>query len=590
MKLTLGDTTVTIYITPGHTGGTLSVLVPVKDHGVPHMAMEWGGTALSGATSKEILQSYISNASRFMDITSGSGADVIIVNHTAYNDALTLLAQTKARKDRRAASVGCGQGGGPELSLRGAGTCEVLARHRQRPALNGVRHHLTSKLLQPGVHRLGQRSQRRTPSAPGFPRTIRREQQVPSTAGKLELNAAAQFAAIGDAGRIRPAQVWRRFRSLEAMRRAGSVDRRRDPRAPFLPQPAHVDHRIAHLLRPMQRQHEIRLRQQLRQRRLIKARAGDVQPLDVSLAQEARELIPRPIAKLRHGAQELRGAGFDPAPVRRHDQALADVGIAERNADVAPRPHAAVEDVVEVLWFYQTNTIPHLRSPAHSADALLKKLMRTVLLLGWLAASGLWGQQVLLRVRFAQLDPAAQAMLAQNLTATANQEIRMLRPGLDLVTFLEDLRARGGGVRILAEPTMLTGNAQSATLLAGSEVPIPVLHDGGVSIQYRDLGIRLTLQPAIHADGIRLSVKPSVSTLTSQGPSTVSLTIPEFGTRTSAVELTLVPGQSIVIDGLLDEAAGALLRHIPRNEILDAILKNGTTNTKLVVIVTPEVI
>ena len=46
-KLTLGDTTITIYITPGHTGGTLSFLVPVKDHGVPHLAMEWGGTALS---------------------------------------------------------------------------------------------------------------------------------------------------------------------------------------------------------------------------------------------------------------------------------------------------------------------------------------------------------------------------------------------------------------------------------------------------------------------------------------------------------------------------------------------------------------
>ena len=86
-KLTLGDTTVTIYITPGHTAGTLSVLVPVKDHGVPHMAMEWGGTALSGATSE-----------RFKDITGGMGADVIIVNHTDYNDALNRFERTKARK------------------------------------------------------------------------------------------------------------------------------------------------------------------------------------------------------------------------------------------------------------------------------------------------------------------------------------------------------------------------------------------------------------------------------------------------------------------------------------------------------------
>jgi metallo-beta-lactamase class B len=98
-KLTLGDTTVTIYITPGHTGGTLSVLVPVKDHGQPHLAMEWGGTALGGGTSKEMLESYITNARRLKDISDGLGADVIIGNHTEYNDALNRLERTKARKD-----------------------------------------------------------------------------------------------------------------------------------------------------------------------------------------------------------------------------------------------------------------------------------------------------------------------------------------------------------------------------------------------------------------------------------------------------------------------------------------------------------
>ena len=96
--MTLGDTTVTIYITPGHTAGTLSVLVPVKDHGQPHLAMEWGGTALSGATSKEMLESYISNAKRLKDISDGAGADVIIGNHTEYNDALARFQRTKARK------------------------------------------------------------------------------------------------------------------------------------------------------------------------------------------------------------------------------------------------------------------------------------------------------------------------------------------------------------------------------------------------------------------------------------------------------------------------------------------------------------
>jgi metallo-beta-lactamase class B len=97
-KLTLGDTTVTIYITPGHTAGTLSVLVPLKDQGQPHVAMEWGGTALGAGTSKEMLESYISNAERLKDISDGSGADVIIGNHTEYNDALSRLERTKSRK------------------------------------------------------------------------------------------------------------------------------------------------------------------------------------------------------------------------------------------------------------------------------------------------------------------------------------------------------------------------------------------------------------------------------------------------------------------------------------------------------------
>ena len=96
-KVTLGDTTLTIYITPGHTGSTLSLLVPVKDHGEPHLAMEWGGTALSLRTTKEMLQSYVSNAGRFLDIAAGAGADVVIGNHTEYNDAITKLAQLKAR-------------------------------------------------------------------------------------------------------------------------------------------------------------------------------------------------------------------------------------------------------------------------------------------------------------------------------------------------------------------------------------------------------------------------------------------------------------------------------------------------------------
>ena len=42
-KLTLGDTTLTLHLTPGHTLGTISTLIPVKDGGRSHLAAQFGG-------------------------------------------------------------------------------------------------------------------------------------------------------------------------------------------------------------------------------------------------------------------------------------------------------------------------------------------------------------------------------------------------------------------------------------------------------------------------------------------------------------------------------------------------------------------
>ena len=42
--LTLGDTTLTFYLAPGHTLGTISTIIPLKDGGRSHVAALWGGT------------------------------------------------------------------------------------------------------------------------------------------------------------------------------------------------------------------------------------------------------------------------------------------------------------------------------------------------------------------------------------------------------------------------------------------------------------------------------------------------------------------------------------------------------------------
>jgi len=97
-KLTLGDTTLTLDITPGHTPGTISTLVPVKDGGRPHLAAEWGGTAITPATPIPMLEAYVKSASRFRDVAVGAGADVIITNHTVFDGTLTKLDALAKRK------------------------------------------------------------------------------------------------------------------------------------------------------------------------------------------------------------------------------------------------------------------------------------------------------------------------------------------------------------------------------------------------------------------------------------------------------------------------------------------------------------
>ena len=67
-KLTLGDTMLTLYLTPGHTPGTISLLVPLKDGGKEHLAAMWGGTAFNFPRTLENFRTYSNSAQRFSDI------------------------------------------------------------------------------------------------------------------------------------------------------------------------------------------------------------------------------------------------------------------------------------------------------------------------------------------------------------------------------------------------------------------------------------------------------------------------------------------------------------------------------------------
>jgi metallo-beta-lactamase class B len=82
-KLTLGDTTLTLYITPGHTPGTISTVFRVKDHGTTHLAALWGGVGLN--RDLESVRTYIRSAQRFSEIVRQAEADIILANHTDWD-------------------------------------------------------------------------------------------------------------------------------------------------------------------------------------------------------------------------------------------------------------------------------------------------------------------------------------------------------------------------------------------------------------------------------------------------------------------------------------------------------------------------
>ena len=108
-KLTLGGTTLTLNITPGHTLGTISTLIPVLDNGTRHVAAYWGGTAFNWVTNRGAyitpehpdsfwFNNYIQSAQRFRTLAKNAGADVILSNHTIFDGSKTKLPALATRK------------------------------------------------------------------------------------------------------------------------------------------------------------------------------------------------------------------------------------------------------------------------------------------------------------------------------------------------------------------------------------------------------------------------------------------------------------------------------------------------------------
>jgi len=87
LKVTLGDVTVNVVATPGHSPGTLSFIFPVRDGGRTLTVAYSGGTAFNFPRNAQNFAIYRDSARRMGEAAKAAGATVLMTNHTEFDGA-----------------------------------------------------------------------------------------------------------------------------------------------------------------------------------------------------------------------------------------------------------------------------------------------------------------------------------------------------------------------------------------------------------------------------------------------------------------------------------------------------------------------
>ena len=153
--------------------------------------------------------------------------------------------------------------------------------------------------------------------------------------------------------------------------------------------------------------------------------------------------------------------------------------------------------------------------------------------------------------------------------------------------------------RILAEPTLVALSGQSASFLAGGEIPVPIPQGlGTTSIEYKPYGVGLTLTPTVLSpQRIALKVAPEASQLDFANAVTISgVSVPAITTRRTDTTVELGDGESFVIGGLIDRETISNVAKVPLLGDLPVIgaffkqLNYQQNDKELVIIVTPHLV
>src|SRR5450755_4285620 len=97
-KITVGDASVTIVTTPGHTPGTLSMIFQVKDNGKPLTVAYSGGTAFNFPSTVPNFDIYIRSQQKMAAAAAAANATVLMSNHTEFDAAMYKIKLLQLRK------------------------------------------------------------------------------------------------------------------------------------------------------------------------------------------------------------------------------------------------------------------------------------------------------------------------------------------------------------------------------------------------------------------------------------------------------------------------------------------------------------
>jgi pilus assembly protein CpaC len=170
--------------------------------------------------------------------------------------------------------------------------------------------------------------------------------------------------------------------------------------------------------------------------------------------------------------------------------------------------------------------------------------------------------------------------------------------GMDIMSTLQ-LAETHGLVTTLAEPTLTALSGETASFLAGGEIPIPQSEGlGAVSVVFKQYGVSLAFTPFVLANGtISMRVRPEVSQLSDAGSVKLNgFTVPSLTTRRAETTVVLGSGQSFVIGGLLENdhnnttTKAPFLGDLP---ILGTLFRSNSfrkNESELVIVVTPYLV